>query len=41
MIKENAQNITNLGVDATVFENYIKNVTPITPVLDNRLTILK
>ncbi|KAL0818357.1 hypothetical protein ABMA28_008835 [Loxostege sticticalis] len=40
MIKDNARNISNLGIDSKLMESYIREVTPITPKLDNRLTVL-
>ncbi|XP_028167770.1 apyrase-like [Ostrinia furnacalis] len=40
MFLNNTRNLVNLGVDAKLFESYVKEVSPITPKLDNRLTVL-
>ncbi|KAJ8711057.1 hypothetical protein PYW07_008299 [Mythimna separata] len=40
MFKEHGRNITVLGVDSDVIEQYIRKVSPIKPHLDNRLTLI-
>lgn len=40
MIKENYHNLTYIGEDAKIVENYMKKVTPVTPSLDGRITIV-
>ncbi|KAI5638780.1 apyrase [Phthorimaea operculella] len=40
VLKEKGRDVRAVGKDADIFEEYIKKQTPITPVLDNRLTII-
>lgn len=41
MLKEHGRNPIVIGNDAELLENYIKKITPVTPTLDNRLTIVE
>ncbi|XP_046964139.1 apyrase-like [Vanessa cardui] len=40
MLSKYGQNMTSIGKDSDVLENYIRKVTPITPTLDNRLIVI-
>lgn len=41
VLKQHGHNPIFIGNDAEVLENYVKKITPITPTLDNRLTIIE
>ena len=40
MLKKYGKNKTVIGKDSEVLERYIKKRTPITPALDDRLTVI-
>lgn len=40
MLKNYGQNKLHVGQDADLLENYIKKVSPITPTVDNRITVI-
>ncbi|RVE47543.1 hypothetical protein evm_007802 [Chilo suppressalis] len=40
MFRDNHHNLTHIGEDAKIVEDYIKKVTPLTPKIDNRLVIV-